>query len=336
VSFAEDNAGEVYPVDINGTVWKVVRAQPPAGTSVFPEQLSKTGCVEPLDPARPAPGLIPYDVNSPLWSDGADKERFLALPEGKTITVAADGDFDFPVGSVLMKTFSLGGKKIETRLFMRHDDGEWSGYTYEWNDAQTDATLLPSSKTKSVGAVTWTFPSRGQCINCHTTAAGHTLGLELGQLDGDYVYTQTNRISNQLRTLEHIGAFAAPLGVGVDQIVAYPRPAAPGPLEPRARAYLHANCSHCHRPTGPGRGDLDLRFGTPLAGTKACGTDPMLGSLGVTNAKIVAPGSPATSILSLRPHALDSTRMPPLASRAVDTAGLGVLDGWIASLAACP
>ena len=335
VSFAEDTAGEVYPVDINGTVWKVVRAQP-ASASTFPEQLSKTGCVDPLDANKPAPGMVPYDVNSAFWSDGADKQRFLALPDGKTITVGADGDFDLPIGSVLVKTFSLAGKKIETRLFMRHDDGEWAGYTYEWNDQQTDATLLPSSKTKTVGTQTWTFPSRSQCVNCHTAAAGHTLGLELGQLNGDYFYAQTNRISNQLRTLDHIGMLSAPLGPSIDQLVAYPKPTAPGALEPRARSYLHANCSYCHRPTGPGRGDLDLRFGVTLAATKACGTDPTVGSLGVMNAKVVASGSPSTSIVSLRTHALDSIRMPPLGSRVVDVAGVDVLDSWIHSLTACP
>lgn len=336
VSFAEDSAGEVYAVDINGGIFKVVRSQP-AAASTFPELLSKTGCVDPADATKPASGLVPYDVSSPFWSDGADKERFIALPDGKTIAIAADGDFDLPIGSVLTKTFSLGGKRIETRLFMRHDDGEWAGYTYEWNAADTDAVLLASSKTSHVGGQTWTFPSRSQCVSCHTAAAGHTLGLELGQLNRDFVYAQTNRISNQLRTLEHIGMFAAPLGKGVEAITAYPKPTAVGSLEPRARrAYLHANCSHCHRPAGPGGGGLDLRFATPLAETKACGTVPTLGTLGVSNAKVIAPRSPATSILSVRTHALDATRMPPLSSRVVDVAGIAVVDDWITSLATCP
>lgn len=116
------------------------------------------------DATQPAAGLIPYDVNSPLWSDGAGKERFFAIPNGKTITVNAEGDFVLPTGSVTVKTFSLGGSRVETRLFVRHDDGGWAGYTYEWNDAQTDATLLPASKTKLVGSQTWYFPTgRSAC-----------------------------------------------------------------------------------------------------------------------------------------------------------------------------
>lgn len=335
VSVAEDLDGEVYPVDLQGKVYRVVRSQP-SPPSTFPDRLSTTGCVDPTDAKKPAAGVLRYDVNAPLWSDGADKERFMALPDGKTITVLSDGDFDLPIGSVLMKTFSLGGRRIETRLFVRHDDGEWAGYTYEWNDAQTDAVLLPASKSKQVGTQQWHFPSRHECVGCHTAAAGRTLGLELGQLNRDLVYEQTNRVSNQLRTLEHIGVFGAPLAAAVENIVAYPSPTAPGPIDARARAYLHSNCSYCHRPSGPGRGDMDLRFGTTLGATKTCDVPPTLGDLGVANARIVAPGSPSASILSLRPHALGATRMPPLASGVVDVAGVGVLDTWIGGLVACP
>ena len=167
----------------------------------------------------------------------------MALPEGKAITVGASGDFDFPIGSVLVKSFSLQGKRIETRLFIRHEDGDWAGYSYEWNDAQTDAVLLPSGKTKPIGDRTWTFPSRSDCKRCHTAAAGHTLGPELGQLNGDLVYGSTNRVANQLATLEHIQMLAAPLGKPMADLVAYPKPFGDAPVDARARAYLHANCA---------------------------------------------------------------------------------------------
>ena len=110
----------------------------------------------------------------------------------------ADGDV-WKVGSVAMKTFSVGGKRIETRLFMRHVDG-WAGYTYEWNDAETDAALLPAGKVKPVnaGAQTWTFPSRTQCIQCHSAGANGTIGLETWQLNRDFTYAATGRSANQL------------------------------------------------------------------------------------------------------------------------------------------
>ena len=126
VSFAQGNDGEIYTVQLIangiGIISKLVPA-PRLPPDHFPQRLSATGCVDPEDATKAAAGLIPYDVNSPLWSDGADKERYLAIPDDKTITINPDQDWDLPVGSVAMKTFSVGGKRIETRLFMRHDDG---------------------------------------------------------------------------------------------------------------------------------------------------------------------------------------------------------------------
>ncbi len=334
-AFAEDADGELYTVQLFGPIQKLVPAATPA-PSTFPDKLSKTGCVDPAHPTVPATGLIPYAVRSPLWSDGAEKARWLALPDGAQITVAADGDFQFPVGTVLMKEFSLGGKRIETRLFMLHDDGQWGGYSYEWDDAESDATLLPAGKVRDLGAgASWTYPSRTQCFQCHTDAAGGSLGLEIGQLNGDFVYSTTNRVSNQLATLEHLGLFVAPVG-DPSLLVRLPVPRAEGPVDARARSYLHANCSHCHRPGGNGKGSMDLRFATPAAATKTCGAVPEEGSLGIADAKIVAPGEPQKSVLSLRFHASDATRMPPVGVRKTDPDGAALLDDWVKSTTKCP
>src|SRR5262249_26682694 len=139
---------------------------------------------DPRDVSKPPPGLIGYTVNSPLWSDGATKDRYLFVPDGAKIRVMPDGDLDVPPGSVAVKTFSIAGKKIETRLLTRYADSSWAGYSYEWNDEGTDATLLGIGKTKMLANGTmWTFPSRAQCFQCHTEAAGFTLGLEARQLD---------------------------------------------------------------------------------------------------------------------------------------------------------
>ncbi|WP_394823332.1 PQQ-dependent sugar dehydrogenase [Pendulispora albinea] len=338
-AFNEDADGEIFITALGSKIYKVVANGKPSGAQ-FPEKLSQTGCVDPANPKNPAPGLVPYGVNSPLWSDGADKDRYLALPDTKKIHVNPDGDLDLPVGTVLVKSFTLGGKRIETRLLVRHEDGDWGGYSYEWNDEQTDATLLPANKTKAVAnpsGQTWYFPSRSDCMSCHSAAAGRSLGLEVGQLNGDFVYTSTRRISNQLATFEHIGLFDASLGAAPQQLTRYPTPTMPGSeLGDRAASYLHSNCSFCHRPNGLGGGGTDFRYTTSLANRKACNANPSNGNLGVPDAKIIAPGSPGKSVLSLRVHALDAARMPPLASSLVDKAGAAVLDEWIASLAACP
>jgi uncharacterized repeat protein (TIGR03806 family) len=342
-AFGQDHDGEIYVVQIGGTILKLAPATTPA-PATFPDALSKTGCVDPADPKRPASGLVPYGVRSPLWSDGAEKERYMALPDGATIAGGADGDFSFPKGTVLMKTFSLAGKRVETRLFVRHDDGQWAGYSYEWNDAQTDATLLPAGKVRDLGGgVSWTYPSRSQCLQCHTEAAGGSLGLELAQQNGDYVYASTNRVSNQLATLEHLGLFDAPLG-DPSALPALAEPfagagagaGAGATLEDRARSYLHSNCSHCHRPGGNGKGSMDLRSATPFAATGTCNGEPEEGTFGVDAAKIVAPGDPSKSILSMRFHATDARRMPPVGVKVTDGPAAALLDEWITSVKTCP
>ncbi|XXF78596.1 PQQ-dependent sugar dehydrogenase [Myxococcaceae bacterium GXIMD 01537] len=334
-SFGELVDGELLVLDYSGSLHKLVPSEP-ASPSTFPQKLSATGCVDASDPRKPAPGLIPFDVNSPLWSDGAGKERYFAVPDGKTVRIAEDGDWVFPEGSVLMKTFLLGGKRVETRLMMRHPDGSWGGYTYEWDEAQTDATLLPASKTLQVGGQSWYFPSRAECLQCHTPAAGFSLGPETGQLNRDLTYPATGRVANQLRTLAHIGLFEAPLPGEPSTLVRYPVPTEAGPVDVRARAYLHSNCSHCHRPQGPGRGPADFRFSTPFSQVGVCNVAPQQGSAGLTDPLLVAPGDPSRSVLSARIHALDVWRMPPLGTRVVDAEGAAVVDAWITSLSVCP
>ena len=332
-SYGEDVDGEVFLVDYSGHVFTV---EPDVATPSIPlpQRLSQTGCVDPSDAKRPASGLVPYGVVAPFWSDGAEKERYLAIPDGKTIGIEADGDLDLPVGSVTMKTFSLAGKRIETRLFVRHDDGAWAGYSYEWNDAETDAALLPAGKVKIVGASMWTFPSRSECLRCHTEAAGRTLGLELAQLARPFDYPgRPGR--DQLATLDHVGLFASrgpTLPPGSTPLADYDGAA---PLAARARSYLHANCAFCHRPDGGTNATMDLRFGTPLAAAKLCNAPPQRGDLGIAGAALVKPGSPAQSVVSHRLHALDFSRMPPIAVRQIDTKGSALVDQWISDLT-CP
>jgi uncharacterized repeat protein (TIGR03806 family) len=342
-TFTEDLDGEIYVLALfQDSVFKLVAADTGAPAApAFPDLLSKTGCVDPNDPKKPAPGVIPYGVNAALYSDGAEKERFVALPDGTSITTKDDGDFDLPVGTVLMKNFAFADRRIETRLFVRHDDGDWGGYSYEWTDDQKDAFLLPSGKTKALASVangppTWSFPSRSDCMRCHTTAAGRSLGLELGQLDGDFVYPSTNQIANQIKTLAHIGVLST--SATPETIQEIPSPFGEGPVEARARAYLHANCGGCHRPAGGApRAEIDLRFATPFAATKTCNGTPLLDDLGLgADAKLLAPGVPERSVLSLRLRATDGKRMPPLGRQLVDEKGAGLIDEWIRSLGGCP
>ncbi len=279
-SFGEDNDGELYLTNMYRDLHRITGSGG-GGTGVA-TQLSATGCVNASNATLPASGLIPYTPNAAFWSDGAVKERWIGLPDGQNITVGAEGDWDFPNGTVLMKNFRLDNRLIETRLFMRHPDGVWAGYSYEWNAQQTDATLVRGGKQVTVGGQTWIYPSEGQCLQCHTEAAGRSLGLETRQLAFNITYPQTGRDAHQLVTLNAINTLTSPIANPTDQ-VPYPNPTGTsGTLGERARAYLHTNCSQCHRPTGPTTTDMDLRYATALADTNACDVVPGLGDLGIS------------------------------------------------------
>jgi len=337
-SFGEDIDGELYVVDIVGALYRIDSAGGGGGSASppVPMQLSATGCFDPVAPSMPATGLIPYTVAAPFWSDGLVKERWLAIPNGTTIAVDASDDFVFPPGTVLAKHFRLGATLIETRLFMRHPDGGWAGYSYEWNVAQTDATLVTGGKVVDIGGQDWLFPDTSQCDGCHTSAAGFSLGLETAQLNREFTYAATGRTANQLHTLDSIALFAAPLA----DPATLPRLPDPfgvnGTLEERARAYLHTNCAQCHRPGGPTSVDIDLRVTTPLAAMGVCGVVPQRGDLGIVDAVIVAPGNPDQSVLLERlGRRGDATAMPPLASSLADTEGEALIRSWIDNLVGC-
>ncbi|GHG91813.1 PQQ-dependent sugar dehydrogenase [Comamonas sp. JC664] len=334
-SFAEMNDGELFVLDFaGGGLHRIIPTLPAApGSEAFPTLLSATGCANPADVKLPSAGLIPYDVNAPLWSDGAQKERFIGVPDGTAMTVGPEGVLDAPPGTVAVKTFLLGGRRVETRLFMRHPDGVWAGYSYEWNDAGTDAVLLDAGKSKLVGTQTWTFPSRGECMQCHNAAAGFVLGLEVAQLNRDLEYPGA-RVAPQLATLAHIGVLTLP--GPAEQQPRMPAYGGPEPVEARAKAYLHVNCAVCHRPNGLGRGESDLRFSTSVAGMKVCGVPPQQGELGIEGPMLVAPGDPLKSVLARRMHSLSTPRMPPLATALKDTEGTALIDAWITSMPVCP
>jgi uncharacterized repeat protein (TIGR03806 family) len=333
-SFAEDHDGELYVVNMRGDLHRITGSGGASGGVAT--QLSATGCVDPSNPTLPASGLIPYAPSAPFWSDGAAKERWIGLPDGQNITVADDGDWDFPNGTVLVKNFRLDNRLIETRLFMRHPDGVWAGYSYEWNAQGTDAMLVRGGKQVTIGSQAYLYPSEAQCMQCHTEAAGRSLGLETKQLASNITYPQTGREGHQLVTLNAIHTLAPPIADPAAE-VAYPNPTGTaGTLNERARSYLHTNCAQCHRPGGPTTSDMDLRYSTALASTNACNVAPGLGDLGIADARLIAPAAADRSVMPARMNLQrdDANTMPPIGTR-VDTEGVQLIREWINSLSSC-
>lgn len=329
VAFAEGADHEFYLIDFfQGGIYRLDPTEPSVEE---PASLASLGCLDPASPGAMDEGLIPYDVNSPLWSDGLSKNRWLAIPEGSTIHVAEDGDWDLPSGSIVLKTFEHEGKKIETRMLTRDGD-RWFGYAFEWNEAQSDATLLTTGKARDLGGQSWQIPSRAQCLSCHTAAAGRTLGLETAQLNRAIVYPSQIR-ANQLTTLASIGVLDAALDPA--HAPQFASPSSDAPLADRARAYLHSNCSHCHRPLGPGGGSFDLRATTPQIEAHLLCAKSTWGSSDTVSAVVVAPGQPDNSSLFARMDRRGSGQMPPLGSSTIDGFGVELVREWISALGSC-
>jgi uncharacterized repeat protein (TIGR03806 family) len=367
VSFGEDAQGELYLVDFTGGgLHQLVKNDQPDDSASFPRKLSETGLFASTRDHQVAPGLIPYSVNSQLWSDHATKERFLALPGNgqigfDTVTYpqpspGATPGWAFPDGTVLVKTFSMelergnpaSSKRLETRLLhfqqlpgtQEYGDQYWRGYTYVWNDEQTDAELLRAEgldKTLHIKVgdkmveQNYRFPSRTECVLCHTNAAKFALGANTVQLNRDHDYG--GMVANQLATFDHLGLFKEPL----------PKPPAElpklanyddlsQPLEARARAYLHANCAHCHVKWGGGNAEFKLVATLPLTELGIANMPPGHGGFGLANPRILAPGKPDESVLLHRMTLTGLGRMPHIGSRVPHDAAVELVREWIEQL----
>jgi len=294
-------------------------------------------------------GIFPYAPSSELWSDGALKSRFIALPGDAQIGFRNDAGWDFPVGTILIKNFLLPldfrdpegtAKRIETRLLVR-TPFDWEGYTYEWNEDETDATLLAFGKQRPFNLVNenggtfnyqWQYPSRQDCFLCHTAAANTALGLNTAQMNHPYDYPASGITDNQIRTFIHIGLFENPPPAAIEVL-----PRSPdafdetAPLRDRALSYLQANCSHCHRPNGGTGVNMDLRWGIDIGARHLLNTPPTGTPMGIMNALRIAPGEPDRSVLPARMNTSTWQRMPPLATSRIHHAAVTLIRDWIAS-----
>jgi uncharacterized repeat protein (TIGR03806 family) len=333
-SFGVGLDGEILITAYDGHLYRLVPAT--GGTGPFPQNLSQTRLFSNLETLRPARGVVPYEPNAPFWSDGATKRRWIAVP-GTTprITFSESGNWDFPVGTVTVKHFEIRladgrDKRLETRVFINTANDGWQGYTYRWNEAGTDATLLAGAESVDLvvddgnGGTrnqTYEFPSRAQCQQCHTAAAGKVLGVRTSQLNG-------GSQGSQLVALEQAGYFDRPIGDPATLPV-LSDPFGTASLETRARAYLETNCGQCHRPGGPTPVDMDLRASTSIDQTRTVGVTGQSGTVDGATIRIVA-GDRATSLVWTRMNTLvEGERMPPLSTHVIDAAGVALIGDWI-------
>ena len=351
-SFGFDRDNELYMCTTGQTasIYKLQYSGPP--TPQLPALLSQTGAFADVKTLTPATGVIPYNVNVPLWSDGAAKARWLAVPSGTSIHFAETGEWTFPSGTVFIKQFDLPvddrdpsiRRRLETRLIVRDSGGGIYAASYKWRADNSDADLLPGGLSEAITIATasgtrtqtWDYPSPHECLQCHNPNANYILGVKTRQLNGNLTYPSTAVTDNQLRTLSHIGLFDPAVSESGMAVYSKLVPATDtsASIATRVRSYLDANCAQCHRPNG-GQSSWDARFDTPLE-AQGIVNGAVANNLGITDARIVAPGSLARSLLYIKMNATGPGQMPPLGRNLVDQQAVALLTSFIASLVSLP
>ena len=333
---------------------------PGTSSGSMPALLSGTGAFSDTPNRVATGGLIPYQPNTPLWSDAAVKSRYLAVPNNgspltpdEQIGFLPTNSWTFPAGTVFVKNFdlvvnetnaSVPIRRLETRLLVRDINGAVYGVTYKWRPDNSDADLLAGSLnediviTNAIGVrtQTWYYPSPADCLTCHTPLAGYVLGVNTRQLNGSLLYPSGNT-DNQLRTLNRLGLFNP--AINEANIPNYAHLSAltnmSASLEERARSYLDANCAQCHRPGNSIEANFDGRYDTPLANQNITNYLAQH-SLGIDGACVVKAKDIWRSVLWDRINTNTSIKMPPLARNLIDTNAVQIFTDWINSLPGTP
>lgn len=356
-SFGVDRHGELYlcvlgePNRHGSGILKLARtgvSGPPV-----PRLLSQTGAFRDTRTLTPAAGLLSYEINLPLWSDGASKRRWLSLPRhaetGRVVPIARTwyDQWTFPAGSVFVKHFELEGygpggstHRIETRLLVQGPNDSAYGVTYKWRADQSDAELVERGFHEEVVAAdsdrkqTWFFPGPSDCLTCHNANAGFVLGVNLRQINRQSSHPPGMGGEDQLQAWNRCGLFEPRMDeTGIASMPRHPAlDDESADLEARARAYLDVNCSSCHRP-GEARASFDARIEAPWFARNIINGESV--SVGAERAmRIVAPGDPSHSLLLERMRSATDNRMPPLARSIVDRTGVELIERWISQMAA--
>ena len=359
VAFGEEPNGELLIVDHQGGgLWRIARNDAPKQSQNFPRKLSETGLFSSTKDQTPQTGVIPFSVNASQWVDGAFTQRWVAVPGTERVALGkgvwGDDKQAWPKNSVLARTFSLETRPgvpatrrhVETQIL--HFDGkQWQGYSYAWNDAQTDAELVDAKGDEKpipiqdpmmptgVRQQLWRFGSRAQCMTCHNPWTDYTLAFTPAQLDRPARFGEVT--DNQARTFRHIGLLLEPKppqppnAAGEKLTLTNPYDLS-GDLNERARSYLDVNCSHCHRYGGGGTAQFDVRKELPLEKVKLLNARPNLGGFDLDDPQLICGGDPSRSVLLFRMAKVGRGRMPHIGSDRVDDKGVNLIRQWAMSL----
>jgi hypothetical protein len=322
----------------------------PVVAGPLPQYLRDTGLFANGSLTRTAPGVLAYSPQYPLWSDGAAKRRWIRLPRGTAIDARDHDSWVFPVGTRVWKEFS-GERRRETRLIVRTSSG-WLYATYRWNVEGTDAVLVPAEGAVEVDP-SWpggryVFPSRSDCLSCHEGRPTPILGFSALQLspDRDPAAVHGESPAPDALDLSVLVERRMIRGLPKDWTAQPPRIDAPTAVERAALGYLHGNCGQCHNSQGPLAAlGLDL-WHDP---SRERSTEPGVATSLLRASSFHIPGQPPSQSARLSPGAPEQSailvrmrtrqpaaQMPPLATRAVDTEAVRLVERWIQELSTRP
>jgi uncharacterized repeat protein (TIGR03806 family) len=311
----------------------------------LPPTLAETGAFSDLINLIPNAGIVPYDVNVPLWSDGAHKTRWFSLPDtNRTIGFEREKSWTFPTGTIWVKHFELeltngvptSARRIETRFLIRNAGGVY-GVTYRWDESQTNATLVEKEGLDEdidiqddqgeTHTQVWRYPSRDECLKCHTPAAGWALGFNTWQLNRDSNYDGVT--NNQIAALNQAGYFSTNVtGIHTLRTLAAATNKA-WSLEYQVRSYLAANCAQCHQPGTECLARWDARITTPTDRSGIINGSLVFPRVSNPTDRVVVPGSLEHSMMFNRISSLNSFHMPPLATTVLNSEAINLLSEWI-------
>lgn len=378
-AFGEDQDGEILICSFDGGLYRLrpreIDLQ--AVSEAFPKKLSETGLFASVPENVPAAGLVPYELNVPFWSDFAVKDRYVALPKEKSVKFEENEGWEFPVGTVFVKTFWLHRDRVnmadavrmETRLLVNAPEG-WVGYTYVYDEDQRDAVLIDAGITRTIPIKTdagivqqhYYFPSRTDCMTCHTKKEGFVLGPETPQMNRALSYH--GKTENQIELWKRLEMFVEEPKKEAKKFAQYPdwgfgnldrsggaedssrrsdatmrhslddalRVPEGADIETLARAWLDVNCAMCHQPEGIAPGKRDFRFDTKLEKMNIVDIAPAQMRRRPEGTKLIAPGKPELSELLRRIQSDYPLQMPPVATNLVDPKGSAVIERWIRKL----
>ncbi len=294
----------------------------------FPKRLGQTGIFKNLTREETNPGVYAFSIQAPMWQDGYKSRYWIGIPGKSRFESQWIQNRGIPLirwetspGTVVVKTIHSGHTRIETQIL--HFDGSWNGYTYRWNDDQTDATLVPKEGLDTIIAdKPYRFPSRDECTRCHGSNFNWNLAFFPSQLNREGQLDRFYELGVVDERFVEMGR-KYPLENPYDEMA---------DLALRSRSWLHANCSHCHRRSGGSSTTTQMNISAPDHLMALIDTLPAKGYFGLGKAPLIDPGDPYQSVLYYRMATRGAGHMPMVGAKTLDREGMRLIHDWIRGL----